>query len=107
MHPVKPKWQAMVKAEMKSRGWGQRYLATLVGCTQPAISAALRDGASHSALVPAINKALNLKKPADPSIERTDPDRAELAELLDQLSDDDVAHLLATARRFRKSPPIE
>jgi transcriptional regulator with XRE-family HTH domain len=104
-YPIRPKWQQTVREEMRAQNISQTDLAKTIGCSQAAIASLLRDGAKQSALVPAINKALGLKRPADPSVEVTDPERAELAAILDELSDEDVARLLDTARRFLKSTP--
>jgi hypothetical protein len=83
---------------MKQLGMSQADLAAIVGCSQPAITALLRRGAKQSALVPAISKAVGLKKPADPSVDTIDPVRAELTELLELMSDEAAAAMLANAR---------
>lgn len=101
-YPVRPKWQQQVRDELKAREWSQNDLAQMVGCTQPAIASVLKAGAKQSALVPRINRALGWKKPAEPGMEITDPERAELADLLDKLADEDVTALLATARRLTR-----
>jgi transcriptional regulator with XRE-family HTH domain len=106
-YPVKVKWQEEVRARLKQRGMSQADLAKLCSCTQPAINAVLRPGAKQSALVPAISKALGMRKPADPSVETTDPVRAELAELLDEMSDEAAAVMLANARLLTGSKKPE
>lgn len=88
---------------MKQKGMTQQDLAKIVGCTQPAITALLRPGAKQSALVPAVSKAVGIRKPADPGIDSVDPERAELAELLEIMSDEGVKALLASARLLTNS----
>ena len=97
-YPVRAKWQDEVRVRLKAKGMTQLDLAKIVGCTQPAIAAVLREGAKQSALVPAISKALGMRKPADPSIENVDPVRAELAELLEEMSDEAAQAMLVNAR---------
>lgn len=92
---------------MKQLGMTQADLAAIVKCTQPAIASVLRRGAKQSALVPAISRAVGLKKPVEPSVESTDPVRAELAELLDVMSDEAASVLLANARLLTGSKKSE
>ena len=106
-YPVRAKWQEEVRARLKARGMTQLDLAKIVGCTQPAIAAVLREGAKQSALVPAISKALAMRKPADPSIETVDPVRAELADLLEEMSDEAAKVMLANARLLTGSKKPE
>jgi transcriptional regulator with XRE-family HTH domain len=93
-----------VRERLKDMGWSQQDLAQAVGCTQAAVAAVLKpNGLKQSALVPRISKAVGLKKPTEYAVEVVDPDRAELAELLDTLSDEAVRQLLGTARLLTRN----
>lgn len=92
---------------MKELDWSQYDLAKAVGCTQPAIAWVLRPQAKQSSLVPRIHKALGLTKAEPPSTEAVDPLRAELYEILGGLSDEELQHMVTTARLITRTKKSE
>lgn len=106
-YPITRQWQEDVRARMLELDWSQYDLAKAVGCTQPAIAWVLRPEAKHSALVPKIHKALGLAKPATPTVSAVDPERAELYEMLEKLSEDEISHIIATVKLLTRTKKPE
>jgi transcriptional regulator with XRE-family HTH domain len=106
-YPITRPWQEAIRARLDDLGWSQHDLAKAVGCTQPAIAWVLRPQAKQSSLVPKIHKALGLTKVAAPSTAEVSPVRAELADLLESLTDEELAHIVATARLVARSKKSE
>jgi transcriptional regulator with XRE-family HTH domain len=102
-YPITRQWQEAVRARMEELGWSQYDLAKAVGCTQPAIAWVLRPQAKQTSLVPRIHKALGLTKPEPPSTEAVAPLRAELYEMLEGLTDEELEHIVATARLISRT----
>lgn len=106
-YPITRQWQEAIRARLEEMGWSQQDLANAVGCTQPAIAWVLRPQAKQSSLVPKIHKALGLVKAVPPATENVDPVRAELADLLEQLTDEELAHIVSTVRLITRSKKPE
>lgn len=90
-YPVKPKWQADVKARLAVLGMTEKDLASVVGCAQSTMHATLNSqDAKHSSLVPKIHIVLKWPPPGDPESVPAifSPDALEMAEMYDRLPDD-------------------
>jgi lambda repressor-like predicted transcriptional regulator len=66
-YPVKPKWQADVKARLADMGRTVKWLAGEVGCVQSTMHDTLNNPeARHSHLVPKIHRVLGWNPPGEP-----------------------------------------
>ena len=105
--PTPARWKEDVRSKMAELGWSQYELARAVGCTQPAIAWVLGPQAKQSSLVPRIHKALGLAPVSAPATHAVSPNRVELAGLLEDMDDEGIAHIIATARLITRSKKSE
>jgi hypothetical protein len=90
-YPVKPKWQADVKARLVELGMTEKQLAAAVKCAQSTMHATLNSAdARHSSLVPKIHAVLKWPAPVDPNSAPLilSPDALEVATMFDQLPEE-------------------
>jgi transcriptional regulator with XRE-family HTH domain len=106
-YPITRQWQEAIRARMAELDWSQYDLAKAVGCSQPAIAWLMRPQTKQSALVPKIHKALGLTKPVPPATGSVDPARAELDDMLEQLTDEELAHIVSTVRLLTRTKKPE
>jgi len=90
-YPVKPKWQAAVKAKLTEIGMTEKQLAAEVGCAQSTMHDTLNNPeARNSSLVPAIHAFFKWKPPGEPEADPVifSPDALEMAGLYDRLPEE-------------------
>lgn len=90
-YPVKPKWQADVKAALQTAGKTEKDLAGEIRCAQSTLHDLLNSNeARHSSLVPAIHRALGWGPPGEPEAAPPifTPDALEMAQMYDRLPED-------------------
>jgi hypothetical protein len=83
---------------MQAREYTRAELATRVGCTEAALSQLLGPGMTASSLVPKVHRALGWPMPD--GLATWNKDLTELNHVAARLADDQVRHILITARAF-------